>query len=391
MAGFLQQNVRRIRALLLLLIASRSSCWSLLRAFENPNPERLPAEACWSKRQIEKEEYENLRMEHLACLAGSGQQSSTTSALADLGTSQVVNRIPDAECQKPGPSAFPIADRKTGLCTWQALAHNPNGAWVERSKARYYFGRTYPWTDYTAPGVKLKHTCQSKLRWYKCPNFRHTKEWLPEIVKQKKCHMRYMTPDLLYNITGRPLKVLLHGDSLFKGTFKAFVCQLNDYVEWEKHYDHPPAAHHAEVWLASLGPLLLQYNYRDGSYNFTSKLAKSTPLLELDEFDAIVTNYNYGSGSYAFMAARRGFNGPIIGVSHACARCKATEGKDLIGCGTNSAKKLDCARRAGSLTIDFCAMTLPTGGYKAQWAPGGKVRARAPHTARFSPPARDAR
>ncbi|KAG8458535.1 hypothetical protein KFE25_003070 [Diacronema lutheri] len=362
-----------LKLLLLLGGAGRAVGWKVLRAFESKSPERLGADVCWSKRQIEKEEFENLRLEHLACLAKTGTKGTAQSSLSDLGGKMVHERLPDDQCKTLPVSASPLKDRKTGLCTWQALAMYPKGEWVSKRQAAHYLGPS-AFANYGKETVGMKGACASKRNWYRCPSFNHDREWLPEIVRQGKCAMRFVTPPMLYNITGRPLRVLLHGDSLFKGTFKSFVCQFNEWVEWERHFAYPrKESHFAEVWLAQVGPLLVQYNYRDGSYNYTSELAKSTPLLDIDEFDVIFTNYGYGSGSYREMTARRGYNGPIVGVSHACARCRATDPKLFAQCADNSVRKLDCTRRAGVLSIDFCTMTLPYNGYKAQWAPGGTV------------------
>ena len=73
------------------------------------------------------------------------------------------------------------------------------------------------------------------------------------------------------------------------------------------------------------------------------------------------------------MAVRAGYNGPVLGVSHACARCKHRETARMAQCAGNSIVQLDCARRTGVLTLNYCAMTLPVDGYKAQWAPNGTV------------------
>ena len=122
------------------------------------------------------------------------------------------------------------------------------------------------YANYGRKAEGMKAPCASKRGWYGCPSFNHDRTWLPDLVKQRRCSMTYMTPPVLRNITGRPiLKILLHGDSLFKGLYKSFLCQLNEFVDWERHYVFPrKESHTAEVWIASLGSMLLQYNYRDG-------------------------------------------------------------------------------------------------------------------------------
>jgi hypothetical protein len=402
------RDPRRVARQLVLLLGCAGPASICLgdspRAFETTSPERLGADVCWSKRQIEKEQFENLRLEHMSCLEATGRSARTPSALADLDPLAGVTALPDEECQTTPATEAPLADRKTGLCSWQALSLYPKGEWVMKNKGRFYFGRDFPYTDYDRPGADVKHPCSEKKQWYRCPAFRHKKEWLPDIVKTRKCAMTYMTPSRLLNITGRPLRIILHGDSIFKATYKAFVCQLNSELAWEEEWKHPPReSHNAEVWLASFGEaLLLQYNYRDGSFNFTSHLARhvaaqpgrAPPLMDLDDADMLITNYQYGSGAYAEMATRRGYNGPILGISHACARCRTADtAEGLRGCAENSVRKLDCARRAGALTLDYCAMTLPAGGYRAQWAPNGQVRApaRSSATARDEPIQRHAR
>jgi hypothetical protein len=364
----------RVASLLLSLLGcgiGPASCQGGLRAFENANPERLSADTCWSKRQIEKEQYENLRQEHLSCEATRGRESRAPSALAELSAS--FTQIPLSECRTSPAANAPLKDRKTGLCTWQALAQYPRGQWVDKETARLHMGES-PYFNYGKEAVGANPYCVSKRRWYRCPAYNHTREWLPELVRTGKCEMTYMTPPKLANITRRPLKVLLHGDSLFKATYKAFICQLNDYVSWEKHFVHPRhESKGAEVWVAGLGSeLTLQYNYRDPDFSFTTALAVSEPdVLHIDEADVIVTNSYYGSGVYREMATRHGFNGPILGVSHACARCRSTTEAGMRGCADNSVKKLDCSRRAGAISIDYCTMTLPYGGISARWAPNG--------------------
>ncbi|KAJ1640998.1 hypothetical protein T492DRAFT_925262 [Pavlovales sp. CCMP2436] len=295
--------------------------------------------------------------------------------LSDFGSSTINEALPDSMCKSTASTFAPLKDRKTGLCTWQAMALYPKGSWVSKREAHKYMGDS-EFVDYGSTAKGLKHACNSKRGWYNCPSFNHDKEWLLDIVKKRKCGMKFLTPSMLYNITGRPLKVLLHGDSLFKGTYKSFVCQMNAWVEWEKHYAHPKKeSHNSEVWVAGMGPITMQYLYRDGSYEHTAALAASgaEALMQLDEFDIIFTNYGYGSGGYREMAGRNGYNGPISGASHACARCKATTEAGFVGCADNSVRRLDCARRAGQISLDYCTMSLPWGGYKAQWAPAGKV------------------
>lgn len=368
-----------------------------LRPFESGKVELLGAEACWAKRQFEKEAFEDLRFEHLACLASRDKACSraatplTTLALASPGQKKrrgdkSSTGPTEAQCSVVDDARGPLADRKTGLCTWRALSTNPRGKWVTKEEAAALLGPD-PFTSYHAnAGLHERKTfCREKL-WYQCPTWAHTREWVPEIVAQRKCAMTQMTPPMLYNLTGRPLRVLLHGSSFFKATYRSFLCRMDEWVRWEDHHAFTEkGSSGAEAWIAQIGDALtLQMNYRDGDFNLTSSIIAGTRFHEQDEFDLIMTNFGGGGFSvttYAQVAAERGYSGPVVFAGNPCARCCARCSADgperdaeLQRCSTGSARQMACARRAALIPISFCEMTLPYGGYRSTWAPGGQIR-----------------
>lgn len=157
------------------------------RTFEQLVPTRLGAEECWSKRQFEKEAYENLRLELEGCEAaraaatnsiGSGPCITAPAAspsprpkppppppppspggfcsFLGCASQPVVVSAPapapaaPAEVEqlvaragkdvRPPTSGAPVRDKRTGLCTWQALSTVPTGRWVPEEEARKYMG-----------------------------------------------------------------------------------------------------------------------------------------------------------------------------------------------------------------------------------------------------------
>lgn len=382
------------RSPLFLLLLSVVFCdEKALRPFESGKVELLGADVCWEKRQYEKEAFENLRMEHLECIAGKAKRCPPITGGSAVPMPQPLHARkrgqappnPDdlarGVCEVVDPTTAPVKDRKTGLCTWRAFGNFQHGSWMPRDKALRYLGLR-AFKDYGDQAVPTKESCSGK-KWYHCPAFAHSKEWVPEMVRKRQCAMTYMTPDLLRNITGgRSLRVLLHGSSFFKATYRAFLCLMDEWVEWEEHHRlHDSAG--AEAWVAQIGPALTVQNvYRDYTFNATSPLVPSSRLLDLDEFDVIVTNFG-GSGSavntYTKIATALGYSGPIVFTGNPCARCCARCKTDdelysgLRECSTNGARSYECARRNAMIPINFCELSLPVGGYRAQWAPGGKV------------------
>ncbi|KAG8464288.1 hypothetical protein KFE25_003351 [Diacronema lutheri] len=385
-----------VRAIVLCLLLARGA--HTLRPFESGKVEQLGAEACWAKRQFEKEEYENLRFEHLACVASRDKACNCAARAAPL-LSALVARTASANGRRGGKASLgpvegqcaaiddsraPLADRKTGLCTWRALSHNPRGTWVSKEEAAAHFGRS-PFPDYDAALHARKPFCRDKT-WYSCPAWKHSREWLPEVVTRRQCTMTYLTPPMLHKLTGKHLRLLLHGSSFFKATYRSFVCLFDEWIRWEEHHEFAGReASGAEVWTAQFGDALtIQLNYRDGDFNQTSRIVAGSRHHEQDEFDMIVTNFGGGGYSlktYAQVAAERGFSGPVVFTGNPCARCCAQCQPDgperdagLARCSESSVQLMSCARGAQLIPISFCEMTIPFGGYRATWAPEGRIR-----------------
>jgi len=277
--------------------------------------------------------------------------------------------------ERPPTTSAPVRDKLTGLCTWQALATVPTGRWVTEAEAAQYFRDSSSAHQHYPPYTGMHRACASKSGWYTCPNFAHTKQWLPDLVRERRCAMTYLTPPTLHNITRRPLRILLHGDSLFKGLYKAFVCQWSHFVKDEENVSFEDTS--AEGWIAHLANgFELQYIYRDNAFEHTARTARTSGFRDMDEFDVLVTNFG-NITTYHRIAQERGYNGVLVHASHACARCHKGS---AARCHYGTLVKQTAQRTLGYITLDLCSLTLPQHNYSAMWSPAGKPMNRAdPH------------
>lgn len=340
------------------------------RTFEDPNPKRMSADECWSRRQLEKEATQELREKLALCEGNPRKASGAPEATVPTGADNDESLSFTAALGKVA-----IADEATGgLCSWEALSVYPAGEWVETAVADRYFGprpatHSVPLTshDYDTKA----RACRGKKNWYNCPKFNHTRVWLPKIVKDGHCKMGWLDPRQIARITGRQLRVLLHGDSLTKGLYKSMLCQWGFWIESDEVEVAGPAPDRVhigeEAWTIRFDGLSVQEHYHD--LMFTVLTNQSVPRHEAlgrpAEFDVIITNAH--PHLYKQAMWKLGFYGPVIYVSHACARIR----EDRCGkhCSTN------ISRSMGLPTIDLCRLTdrerYPD--YIAQWAPNGKV------------------
>lgn len=335
-----------------------------VRTFENLNPERLGQDVCEEWRKKEGKAFAVAKGQLEACRAK--ELGNRTLALGASRRACVDTRANMADAFRQAPKT----DDTTGLCSWQALSTDTSGTWVTYEEAEQYFGP--PGFDSFPPFDNMGKPCLKKRRWYRCPKFVHNMTWLPNLVRSGTCRMTYMTPAMLSNATGgRALRVLFHGDSLFKGLYKALICQLHRYIDWEEHYQFDTK--HAEAWVAGFHHgHRFQYVYRDYGYRYARTRVEDQGkgrLLSLEDFDAVVTNSNIKW--YRELAWLQNFHGPVIGVTPACARCRS---KRELTCYGAVNENLKHARRFGWPAVDLCALTLPnTHGHAAQFAPGGIV------------------
>lgn len=340
----------------------------------------IATDDCWAVRQLEKEDFEKVRMELIQCEdVVAHRRGRTDVELAALR--QVERACPGPKKVKDlydtllkAPATIPGKE----LCSWQALSSLSQGAWVAADLAAASYdvlGDLHTATGGQPPGRphrRGEEACDAKRSWSPCDGFRHDREWVPAVANRTLCKLTRASPAWVTALAGRHVRVLIHVDEALRGLYQGLVCAHGADLEHERHRRFPEEDGGGEVWVASFdGGLIVQCVVGDPRYARTPGFAGvDTGVLAMRSFDFVLTDQD--PGVYQALAWRNRYNGPIAHVTRSCADCSAPQADDCYEA-TGVLPALVAARQLGWPVLDLCALTLPSHAYDARAAKKGRL------------------
>eukprot|EP00873_Tetraselmis_striata_P007400 jgi/Tetstr1/427664/TSEL_017789.t1 len=251
-----------------------------------------------------------------------------------------------------------------GYCTWEALARSSEGKWLP-SLSR----RDSPPFHSSCLYLKERYKCEDR-------DWRHPVRWIPDAARARdgsgaQCRlMLHLGMAGLAERAGRPINVLILGNSLLRELYETVVCtyqaELQSYTNFAHHDDFSVSMFdHMEVIYefrdydsAGLGPWLRNHTFGEGRSAPATGSAPRYAGETRQAVDLVITNYQPEHLGSIYSALFAGYVQlpPAIYVTHACARGRSDVVQHVIDYPKEMAYAA-AAREAGLPVFDLCSMS----------------------------------